>query len=56
MFKRGKGNAYDKLKPSSNRTQFKLVISDQALTKLIFSIPKYVRCNRQKFSSVFEYL
>ena len=56
MFKREKGNAYDKLKPSSNQTFFKLLISDQALTKLIFSSPKYVRCNRQKFSSVLEYM
>ena len=42
------------LKPSSNRSLFKLIISDQTLIKLTGFLPICVHFNGQTFSSVFE--
>ena len=42
------------LKPSSNSSLFKLIISDQTLIKLKRFLPIYVHFNGQTFSSVFE--
>ena len=44
----------DILKPSSNRSLYKLVIFDQTLLKLRLFLPIYVHLNGQTFSSVFE--
>ena len=42
------------LKPSSNWSLFKLIISDQTLIKLKLFLPIHVHFNGQMFSSVFE--
>ena len=43
------------LKPSSNWSLFKLIISDQTLIRLNNFMPIYVYFNGQTFSSVFEH-
>ena len=42
------------LKPCSNRSFFKLIISDQMLIKLKLFFPVYGHFNGQTFSGVFE--
>ena len=44
------------LKPTANRSLFKLIISDQTLIKLklLFFLPIYVHFNGQTFRGVFE--
>ena len=42
------------LKPSSNWSLFKPIISDQTLIKLKYFLPIHVHFNGQTFSSVFE--
>ena len=45
---------FEKVKPSSNWSLFKHIISDQTLIKLKLFLPIYVHFNGQTFSSDFE--
>ena len=47
-------NGYNILKPSSNRSLFKLIISDQTLINCNEVSPIYVHLNGQTFRGVFE--